>query len=506
MNSTIRALVGVLVSVGLAMPAGAQVADHLQCLKIKDALGKASYTATLTPTDPTFPAAPGCLIQVPAKLLCVDVAKTNVVGTPPPGPVVGAPTDKLLCYTTKCPKESLATKVTDQFGTHQVTVKGTGLLCAPAPTPTTTTTTLPPPYPAPHPALPQVVNAGGPVIAAPVVYPVIFANEDPARAATLTDFLAQFGGSTHWTATTAEYGIGAMTAMPAITPAQSPTGVIDDSEIQTWLAGTLNADDAAFPTADANTVFVLFYPAGATITLGQRTSCFDFGAYHSNTTLDAPHSNLAVPYVVVPYCDNSGDPIVAATAATSHELVEAVTDPNPTSAPAYNRVDDARLVWSFAVGGGELCDLCDQDPASFVPLDSSSYVVQRCWSNAAAAASHDPCVPAPANDVYFNAAPDLTDVITVSGTSTTGVKIPTGTNRTIPVTLFSDAATNGPISVTASDPYASGLSFAFDNTSGPNGTTVNLTITATRNVPFSLFILRATVDTTSHFWFGLVAQ
>jgi hypothetical protein len=73
-------------------------------------------------------------------MLCVDVTKTNVVGTPPPGPVVGAPTDKFLCYKAKCPKASPTATVTDQFGTHQVTVKGTGLLCAPAPTPTTTTT------------------------------------------------------------------------------------------------------------------------------------------------------------------------------------------------------------------------------------------------------------------------------------------------------------------------------------------------------------------------------
>jgi len=140
MKKMIQASLSVAVSLALALPARAAVADHLQCFKIKDALAKTSYTVTLTPTDTNFPTAAGCTIKVPAKMLCVDVTKTNVVGNPPPGPVVGAPTDKFLCYKAKCPKASPTATVTDQFGTHQVTVKGTGLLCAPAPTPTTTTT------------------------------------------------------------------------------------------------------------------------------------------------------------------------------------------------------------------------------------------------------------------------------------------------------------------------------------------------------------------------------
>jgi hypothetical protein len=370
--------------------------------------------------------------------------------------------------------------------------------------------TGPPPYPAPHPALPQVVNFGGPVIANPVVYPIMFANEDATRAATLADFLAQFGASTHWTATTAEYGIGPMTVTPAII--ESATGAfLNDTDIQTWLAGKLNADDVAFPPVDANTLFVLFYPAGVQITLGGFTSCSGFGGYHSETTLDDAHSNLVVPYVVVPNCATPGDPngINNTTAVTSHELVEASTDPRFRSAPAYSQVDNDHLAWFYGVGGGELCDLCAEDPASYVPLASSPYVVQRCWSNLAAAASHDPCVPDPVGQAYFNAAPDLPDTITLFGMPTKAVTIPTGTSRTIPLKLFSDAATDGLITVTAYEPsgYNHGLSFSFDKTQGLNGVSLNLTITATRNIrSAALFIVQATVGPTSHFWFGLVAQ
>jgi hypothetical protein len=135
----IRALVTTLV-VLFAATAGAQ-ADHLQCFKVKDATAKASYTATLTPTDGGFPVAAGCVVRVPAKMLCIDVQKT-ITGTPtPPGAGPGNPAQKYLCYKVKCPKAALTPTVQDQFGSHALTVKSTSLLCAPEPAPTTTTST-----------------------------------------------------------------------------------------------------------------------------------------------------------------------------------------------------------------------------------------------------------------------------------------------------------------------------------------------------------------------------
>jgi hypothetical protein len=114
-------------------------ADHLQCFKIKDTAAKATYTADLTPADTGFPVTTGCIVRVPARLLCVDVVK-SIVGTQPPGAPAGAPTHKFLCYKVKCAKAAPTATVVDQFGNHQVTVKSTSLLCAPVPVPTTTTT------------------------------------------------------------------------------------------------------------------------------------------------------------------------------------------------------------------------------------------------------------------------------------------------------------------------------------------------------------------------------
>jgi len=115
--------------------------DHLQCFKIKDATPKKTYTADLTPGNPAFAPATGCVVAVPAKLLCVDVVKSNVLPLPPGSPA-GEPAQTYLCYKTKCPKATPTATVSDQFGTHAVQVKSMSLLCAPvAGTSTTTTST-----------------------------------------------------------------------------------------------------------------------------------------------------------------------------------------------------------------------------------------------------------------------------------------------------------------------------------------------------------------------------
>ena len=131
-------LLATLVSLLVVSSAGAQ-ADHLQCFNVKDSAVKKIYQADLTPSDTAFPVAPGCVVKVPAKILCIDVQKTNVTPLPPGAPS-GAATHKFLCYKVKCPKAQPTVTVQDQFGTRSVAVKTSSLLCAPVPVPTTTTT------------------------------------------------------------------------------------------------------------------------------------------------------------------------------------------------------------------------------------------------------------------------------------------------------------------------------------------------------------------------------
>ena len=127
----------------LASSAQPQVPDHLKCYKVKDPQAKISYVATLT----GLTLETGCVIQVPAKQLCVPAIKSNVSPTPPGGGGSGIP-NTFLCYKVKCPQGALPQLTAkDQFGSRTVTPTKAQLVCAPAapvPTTTTTTTTLPP--------------------------------------------------------------------------------------------------------------------------------------------------------------------------------------------------------------------------------------------------------------------------------------------------------------------------------------------------------------------------
>src|SRR5262249_54637153 len=147
---------------------------------------------------------------------------------------------------------------------------------------------------------------------------------------------------------------------------------IDDSDIQSWLAGKLNADDPAFPAADENTLIALYYPDGVTISLQGSQSCSTFGGYHNNITLDGAHGNRHVAYSVLPHCNGFAgmNELDTATSSASHEYIEATTDPYPNNPPdgdpAYAQTDNAHLFWLFALGGGETGDMCAQQGSSFV--------------------------------------------------------------------------------------------------------------------------------------------
>lgn len=78
-----------LLALVLSASALAQPTDHLECYKVRDTAAKAVYTADLAAVG--LPADSGCRIKVPAKLICVPAAKTNVVPPPPGGGGTGTP-------------------------------------------------------------------------------------------------------------------------------------------------------------------------------------------------------------------------------------------------------------------------------------------------------------------------------------------------------------------------------------------------------------------------------
>jgi hypothetical protein len=326
--------------------------------------------------------------------------------------------------------------------------------------------------------VPQVVDAGGPVMTTPKVVPIFYANDDATTVASLKDYLSKLPGSTWWKGWSAEYGVGAVTIADPITLTDVLPATWDDSQIQADLANRLASLDggagAGFPAPDANTLYAYFFPPNVTITTGGgpvpeggvpadagsfgggvQSSCTSFGGYHDDIALSATEF---VAYAVVPRCANFGPNITgldAITGPASHEIAEGVTDPFPSDNPAYVTVDTQHGYWSRLLGGGEVGDMCAQQDNSFVKYADLPYTVQRIWSNKAAMAGADPCVPTVPGHVFFNAYPVEPDMIVSSSRGATvtvqGIDIPPGGSKVMEFDLASTGVTSGPITIAIMD-------------------------------------------------------
>ncbi len=367
-------------------------------------------------------------------------------------------------------------------------------------------------YPAHFPKPPQVITFNGPVLANPEVYPVFFSQDatNTAFVSALTDFTQNITASAYFAAATAEYGVGPGTGGPVIQLAEAAPATIDDSAIQTWLAAKFAAG-APFPKAGPNTLIVLYYPAGTTITLEGSSSCSTFGGYHNGTVVGGGQE---IAYAVVPRCDSTVD---TATGAGSHEVIEASTDPYPMDNPAYAQVDDADIYWQLLLGGGEVGDMCAQFPNVFTTFPPFNYVVQRTWSNAAANAGRDPCQPELPGEVYAGAAPVLPDMspLNTGGqpVNVRSITIPVGQTKSIPVDVFSEGPTSGPFTFTAVDPAPmlgspQLLDLTVTPSTGVNGDVAMVTIDVLQAGPgnVELFYVTAVQGSSQAIWFGTVGN
>jgi hypothetical protein len=298
-------------------------------------------------------------------------------------------------------------------------------------------------------------------------------------------------------------------------------GVIDAS-------APLSATASSSATAPTNAVYVLFMPSGTTVTEGGGASCTDFGGYHDSFYYPPNGSNVV--YAMVPRCASFGEGlngIDAVTGAASHELIEASTDPfvgGNGNQVAYGQVDINHILWEQVLGGGEVGDMCAQFPGVFYhPTEASmsAFTVQRTWSNQAAAAGNDPCVPpltaAQGEPYYFNSVPNFGEVqVNVEGQdfSTIGGTAPVNTPTTIELDLFSNASTMGESwqvhaydanSITTGS--AAALVFSPPTVTGLNGDKVTMTVTNNGSGGSTHpFILMSELGNGNYWWIGVLTN
>jgi len=134
-------------------------------------------------------------------------------------------------------------------------------------------------------------------------------------------------------------------------------------------------DAELVPAPDADTLYMIHFPPGVNITMdGGYESCVGtnplFCAFHYFT----PHTNGNVRYAVIPdmasglcgdCADGTGDPFIGTTLAASHEMMEAITDPDPPEGWSDDQC-------------GELADMCDDEITNLGSI--GSYTVEKIWS------------------------------------------------------------------------------------------------------------------------------
>jgi hypothetical protein len=222
-----------------------------------------------------------------------------------------------------------------------------------------------------------------------------------------------------------------------------------------------------------------------------------------------------VPFIVLPQCATIGElkGADALTYALSHELIEAATDPFATG--WLTSAKD--LAWKYILIGGEAGDLCEVGGHS-IRVDELDAVVQRSWSNAAAAAGHEPCVPA-GDAVGFGAFAATPDTYKDATTTYSTIKLPMGESRAIDVSIYSDAPMSD-LKIYAWDGAAMNgrktelqLSFPNDKaaTHGKNGDVIPLIVKAVNPGSFNgmsvLTIVAESPDgRTQKLWAGLVTH
>jgi hypothetical protein len=244
--------------------------------------------------------------------------------------------------------------------------------------------------------LPQIPDRGGPVMAHPQLVPIFFA-DDPSA-----DTTAQFSRwivTSSWLALVGtEYGVGAGSVLGVAHRTEAAPDQIDDVGVVDLLFRGLGDGTLPKPVTGGldEVLYMIHFPAHTTVTAGNAKSCVEFGAYHSS----ARRNGVELAYAVMPTCPSfvkGLDDRESHGLVTSHELIEAATDPFPVNHPGFHLRDP---VDPWIALGGEVADLCERGDQSTVWREGG-FVVQRSWSNLAAAAGRDPCVPGQIAQ-YFN--------------------------------------------------------------------------------------------------------
>ncbi len=376
---------------------------------------------------------------------------------------------------------------------------------------------------------------GGPVISNVQVVQVLYGNGSylPQVAGTTTpsvgtffsditnssfmDMLSEYNttiaGGTNQTIGHGSFG-GIFTIIPS---AANNGATISDAQIQSELLAQINAGHLPAPVTDAagnvNTLYMIYFPPGKKISLGNSQSCQagGFCAYHgtTNNTINLRHALYGVhpDMQAGSGCDvgcGRSTTFNNVTSVTSHEFAEAITDAQVGIATTFG----PPLAWT-SQNNGEIGDICNGQQGQFT-ANGTTYTIQLEFSNLQNNCILPPNVAtpnfalsaAPASvSVAQNGSASSTVTVTPSGGFTGSVNLsvsglPAGVTATFgtnPTTSTSSVTFSASAAATAgtSTVTITGTSGALTHT-----TTISLTVTAVANPNFALSASPATLTVT----------
>jgi hypothetical protein len=219
---------------------------------------------------------------------------------------------------------------------------------------------------------------GGPVLTHVNVIPVYW-NSNVAYQSNLNSFYSAIpSGSTIYTSLLSQYSsIGTGTRGTPFVDTKG-TGTFTDAQVQAELNALFSA--GKIPAPNGSNYYPVHFPSGVTIVDSSGdSSCTTWCAYHGTYV----RNGVNVNYGIIPDqggscaggCGSNSQRVNNLTSVSSHELVEATTDPAVGLATDYA----PPLAW-YNSTYGEIGDICNASQAT-ISVSGTSYVVQTEWSN-----------------------------------------------------------------------------------------------------------------------------
>jgi len=279
-------------------------------------------------------------------------------------------------------------------------------------------------------------------------------------------------------------GNGTFDGLFQIVPSAGNNGsTISDAQIQSELLAQVSAGHLPAPILDAagnvNTLYIIFFPPGKTITQGGSSSCVagGFCAYHGTTStlfnghnvLYGVHPDMQSGLCSTGGCGNAGV-FGNYTSVTSHELTEAITDADVGIATTFA----PPLAW-YDMVNGEIGDICNGQQGSYV-ANGTTYTIQLEFSNAA-----NNCVlpPPPSGPNFSIAATPASQTVTAGA----------GTSYTATVTASGGFTGSVAFSISG---LPSGASASFNPTSVTGSGSSTMSVSTSTTTPAGTYTLTVT--------------